>query len=120
MKLRVSGMPASDGARYVRLIPMPSGQYRIAGSLRHKSRAGRRGEDRALSGLALLDQEAFLGQLGALHLFAHPARHEASAGPLQALVFPRLVLRLGLRTRTATTIGLWYAHDAADDAGGFP
>src|SRR4030088_2300800 len=67
----------------------------------------------------LLDQEFFLGQLGAFHFLAHPARRETSAGPLQALVFSRLILRLRLRTRTTTSLGLWYPHDGADDARSF-
>src|SRR4051812_25939764 len=42
--------------------------------------------DVELCSQGLLDQEIVLGQLGALHLFAHPDRQHAAAGPLEALV----------------------------------
>src|SRR4051812_43451359 len=51
-----------------------------------------------------LYQEVVLFELGALHLFAHPHRRHAPAGPLQRFVLFGLIFRLWLRAFAGSAV----------------
>jgi len=61
-----------------------------------------------------VDAEAVLGQLGALHFFAHPHRRHAAARPLYRLVSFALVFRLGLGSLTGPAATRGNAATAAE------